>query len=275
MLDDVSVFGNDLVPWLMAMLGAISLAGLRLLPIFFLLAPFNLAGMQAGLLRGGIIFSLSLFFIPMLWQAALARPHPMAAVGDLPIFFVIGKELFIGLVLAFALNMPFWIADGLGAIIDTQSGEQLGGMVNPGTGEETTANGIFLSLVAMAVLLEAGFFSHVLMPILADSYAAWPIDAMGPATDGTILTFFMRMFSGLIYTALVIAMPFLIGMVLIDIGLAYASRFVPTLSPFFLSMGAKVLMVSVLLLAYHQMLVRHFLGLMAMFDGLIPRLGGG
>ncbi|KMW56383.1 Type III secretion inner membrane protein [Candidatus Rhodobacter oscarellae] len=274
MLTDLGIEDN-LVPLLFTALSAFLLAGLRWLPVIMLLPAFTLVGLPNGLLRGGLMLGLSLFHIPILWPLVQDRPHPMSPIAETPILLIVGKELFIGLLIAFALSAPFWIASAMGNIIDTQSGEQMNGFVDPSSGEEGSPNGTFLMLTLLAVFVEVGFFSHVLLPAVLDSYGAWPVATFAPTGLGPLLDFFMRLFGGLIVSAAGLAMPFIIAMLLIDIGLAFATRFVPSINPFFLSMGSKVMIVSILLVLYFPILIDHFLGFADFRGSILHGLVGG
>lgn len=266
MIDDVFLFGDSLLPILFGFMAALVLSGLRLLPVVFILPIFTLAGYTAGVLRSGIIFVLGLFHVPIIWGALGDRPHLMSPIGDLPMILVIGKELFIGIIIACLLSLPFWIATIAGNIIDTQSGEQLGEQIDPGTGQDTTATGTFLGLVAMGIFLEAGFFSLILAPIIAESYAAWPLAELVPAPGALLAGFFAKLLGTMMYYALTIIMPFFVGMFLIDIGLGYTSRFVPAINPFFLSLGFKVLYLTLLHILYASTMEMHFLALSDLFE---------
>lgn len=266
MIEDAFVFGDSLVPIFLGFMSALVLSGLRLLPVVYILPIFTLAGYTAGLLRGGIVFGLGLFHVPIIWGALGVRPDLLAPIGDLPIILVIGKELFIGIIVACLLSLPFWIATMAGNIIDTQSGEQLGEQIDPGTGQDTTATGTYLGLLAMGIFLEAGFFSLILAPIIADSYAAWPLGELILVPGPLLVGFFSKLLGTMLYYALTIIMPFVVGMFLIDIGLAYTSRFVPSINPFFLSLSFKVLYLSLLHIMYSTTMEMHFLALSDLFE---------
>lgn len=266
MIDDAYLFGESLIAIFLGFNSALVLSGLRLLPVVYILPIFTLAGYTAGVLRGGIVFGLSLFHVPIIWAALGDRTNPIAPIGDLPIMLVIGKEVFIGIIIACLLSLPFWIATIAGNIIDTQSGEQIGEQIDPGTGQDTTATGTYLGLVAMGIFLEAGFFALILGPIIADSYAAWPLGELIPVPGPLLVGFFAKLLGTMMYYALTIIMPFFVGMFLIDIGLGYTSRFVPAINPFFLSLSFKVLYLTLLHILYASTMELHFLALSDLFE---------
>ncbi|QIK39144.1 hypothetical protein GWK36_06990 [Caldichromatium japonicum] len=51
---------------------------------------------------------------------------------------LLGKEVFIGLMLGFSAAIPFWIADGVGYFIDNQRGTTMASSIDSMTGVQTS-----------------------------------------------------------------------------------------------------------------------------------------
>ena len=236
----------------MAML-AVLLGTLRFVPIIMVMPPFNMANITMGLLRGGVLLGMSLFFFPQSLEAVLTLEGQHDVYEQL--LWLLPKEVLVGLIIAIILSAPFWIAFSSGAILDAQSGAQLAGMIDPSLGEETTPHATFFQIVMLALALQAQLFVLMATEILPASYELWPLHSALPEISTTIFDFAARLLGFMLYSALVVILPFAAGLFMIDMGLAYLSRFVPSMNPFFLSMSAKMVFVSVFAVVYHTFLL--------------------
>jgi type III secretion protein T len=91
--------------------------------------------------------------------------------------------------------------------------------------------------------------------MLFDSYRIWPLSSLTPAVASPLLIeVLLRALSGLLVTALKVAAPFVILMLMIEIAFGLLSRFAPMLNVFFLVLPLKVLALATMLLLYGMVL---------------------
>lgn len=245
---------------------ALALGSLRLIPILILFPPFNMASLSVGLVRSGIVLGLSVFYFPNI----LAVVIELKINGNLynNLLWLLPKEIFIGLLVALVMSLPFWIAFSSGAFVDNQSGAQLGEMIDPGTREEATANASFFQLIMLALVLQANVFVLLATEILPESYEVWPLLEALPAFTSQSFRFFFELLGFVLSSALIIVGPFVAGLLMLDLGLAYLSRFVPSQNPFFLSMSGKIAFVVIFSVLYHRYLVSYLSEFLSFFRNL-------
>jgi type III secretion protein T len=208
---------------------------LRLL-VFFFFVPFMGGESVPGQLRVALAFMLSLFVYPTV--AGLTPP------GDWTAFFlwlliVIGKEVLVGLILAYAVSVIFWVMLSSGFILDNQRGAGMGQVTDPASGESTSLFGGFLHEITVYLFFSTGAFVQVITMLLASYGACPPGFEPAPGSDVGIPLFLMGQFSRLMTLVLVFSAPIVLICLLSDISLGIINRFAPQLNVFFLSMPIK------------------------------------
>ena len=186
---------------------------------------------------------------------ALAIGIPAAAASDMQLpsggmvsvsgIAMILSEITLGLALGFALQIGFAAAMLAGELISNTMGLGFASMVNPMSGQQSTAVGQFLSMVATFLFLATG--GHlVFIAIIIDSYVALPpgMAWLSHAAIGGIIQF-----GGLIFAAgLSIALPVGFAMIMVQIVMAVIARSTPSLNLFAVGLPATLL-AGILLLA--------------------------
>ncbi len=90
-----------------------------------------------------------------------------------------------------------------------------------------------------------------MLSLLFDSYAAWPLSSLMPVVASPLLVeLLLKALAQLLTTALTVAAPFVIMMLLIEVAFGLLSRFAPLLNVFFVVLPLKVLALAVMLLLY-------------------------
>lgn len=207
----------------------------------FLLLPMFSTETVPAMVRNSIFVAMgviSLMIQPPLLVSTLA---PQQWVG------LIAKEVLVGLTIGFFFGSVLWALQGAGEIIDAKVGATLAQVVDPLSGNQTSLNGAFLGRLASVVFLFSGGLSMVVQ-VVVQSYAIWPIAAPMPRLDGATLVLFEGEFGRLMVLATLFAAPVLSALFLIDLCLGLINRFAQQLNVFTLSMSLKAFASTALIL---------------------------
>ncbi|SEK24777.1 type III secretion protein T [Roseateles sp. YR242] len=232
---------------------------LRVYAIFLVLPATSDQALQ-GPVRNGLCICLALFIA---WGQPASLVHDMDMVR---LVTTLGKEAMIGLVLGFAASTVFWVAEGVGVLIDNQAGYNNVQQTNPLSGEQSTPIGNLLSQLAISGFYLLGGMM-VLTGLLFDSFHWWPIGRLAPAWS-TMLEDFVQVQTGhYLETMIKIAAPALLVLMLIDLGFGILSKTADKLEPNNLAQPVKgavaIAMLSVLVAVFFEQ-VRPALSLQAL-----------
>ena len=208
----------------------------RVAPLF-VLAPLFSSPILPGRVRGIVAVGLSVGLSPLV--ASTGVP-----VATLELFGLIAKELLIGLAFAFALGALFAALAVAGSLLDTMIGFSFGALVDPVTGTQSAVLTQAYGLVAIMIFIAIGGDGWVIQG-LARTYELVPADsfpqlgAMVAGVDDAFVTIFA--------SAIQVAGPVLLALVLTDAAFGMVSRVVPQLNVFQVGFPAKVLVGLVLM----------------------------
>ena len=198
----------------------------------FLLLPMFSSETIPAMVRNSIFVSLGVVSL------ALQPPLDTAILAPAQWATILVKEVFVGLVIGFFFGSVLWALESAGQIIDTKVGATLAQIVDPLSGHQTSLNGAFLGRLASVVFIASGGLS-LLLRVIMESYAIWPIAAPMPVLDGRSLALFEGEFGRLMVLATLFAAPVLTVLFLIDAALGLMNRFAQQLNVFTLSMSIK------------------------------------
>jgi flagellar biosynthesis protein FliR len=215
--------------------------------------PQRLAGFILVLARVSPLFAIAPLFssklVPMRVRAIVAVGlaiglSPVVARGhhiDLDAFnlaALIGKEILIGLAFAYTLAALFAAVTVAGSLLDTLIGFSFGSLVDPVTGNQSTVLQQLYTMVALLVFIAIGGDAWVIEG-LARTYEVVPLSdypALGPLIAGAN-TAFVKVFA----SALQVAAPVLLAILVTDAGFGMVSKVVPQLNVFQVGFPSKVL----------------------------------
>lgn len=198
----------------------------------FLLLPMFSSETVPALVRNSIFVSLGVVSL------ALQPPLDPSLLGPGQWATIILKEVFVGIVIGFFFGSVLWALEAAGNIIDTKVGATLAQVVDPLSGHQTSLNGALLGRLAGVLFVASGGLS-LLLRVLMESYAIWPVASPMPALTGSSLALFEGEFGRLMVLATLFAAPVLTVLFLIDAGLGLMNRFAQQLNVFTLSMSIK------------------------------------
>ncbi len=160
----------------------------------------------------------------------------------LPFIALLLKELFIGVSLAFIVNLIFEAARVAGTLTDTMAGSNNAQLYVPQLGQQVS---LFSSLkVQLAVVLFLTLNGHhIVIEALADSLVAIPLDRFPQFSQGAwpFFDLMIRVFADLLAISLALAAPTMLATFLTDLALGAINRVAPQIQVFFISMAIKPL----------------------------------
>ncbi len=206
-----------------------------------LVLPLMPASLVGGLSRNAIILSIALFLTP-------AAIDSVAMIGDTYRWFgIMVKEVLVGALIGLALGTIFWVAAGVGFLIDNQTGTQNASIFDPMSGAPSGPTSSFLQQFVTVLFLASGGMI-ALIDLLVQSYSIWPVEKPLPLMRPQVVEFVVQQTALIIERTLLLAAPVIVVLLLLDLGLGIVNRFVPTIDAFTLAMPIKSL-AAILMLA--------------------------
>jgi type III secretion protein T len=211
---------------------------MRIAPIVAL-SPFLGAKLPGGV-KIGLALSLSLVFLPHVIGAA----HLPAPTFDMTFLAYSLKELLMGFIIAFLINIPFYIAQSAGVLIDFQRGSSALQVNDPILSTQASPIGLLYNYVFIVLFYQIGgvfiFFQGIM-----NSFTAIPADAFMPAVFFNIHHGFWKFIMALLtkFTAISmqLAAPSLVAILMTDMFLGIANRLAQQVQISFLGMSLKSL----------------------------------
>ncbi len=192
---------------------------------------FSMGGI-AGVGRLAFAIAMALAATPI----ALAGPPPPESVGGF--VAVVGGNVALGLLLGWLTGLALAIFQSAGSIVDLTSGFSVGTLLDPAT---NTPSAVVSRLFSMAFV--AIFFVSDAHQVMAGAYlrtfeASSPTQVPVFGADTTAMA--ARSMSELLLAALEIAAPLLGALLLAEVALALAARFVPQANIFLIGLPLKI-----------------------------------
>jgi flagellar biosynthetic protein FliR len=216
-------------------------------------------GFILTLARIGPLFVLApLFSSKMLPKRArvviavgLAVGMAQLSIGDaavptdaLSLFGLLLKEILVGFAFAFALAALFAAIATAGSFLDTLIGFSFGGTVDPINGMQTGILTQLYSMIGVAIFVAIGGDAWVIRG-LANTYEVIPMAAMPDL--GTMVGGAQQVFSGIFLSAVQVAAPVMLAVIITDAAFGVVSRVMPQLNVFAVGFPAKILIGFVLI----------------------------
>lgn len=204
-----------------------------------------------AMIRNGVMVVMSVALLPLTKEQLVGVPLELPNIAMLII-----KEAIIGLVLGYAMSIPFWAARGAGFVMDMQRGSMSALFFSPTIGGMVSPLGNLLAQLAITLLFTSGGFMLLLETIML-SYQVWPLDKFMPDFNPKAAEFFLKQLDLLLYTTILIAAPFIGIMLVIDIGTGLVGRYLPQLNIFLVAMPIKSALVFLILIFYIGIIGRY------------------
>jgi len=163
--------------------------------------------------------------------------HAKIDLDTLPFVLTIFKELLVGLAFAYGLSALFAAVQAAGALLDTLIGFSFGALIDPITGNNASILSQAYSLVGIAVFIAINGDAWVIQG-LNHTYDLVPLvdyPALGSMVAGV-----QHAFTGIFVSAVELAAPVLIAVIITDAAFGVVARVVPQLNVFSVGFPAKV-----------------------------------
>lgn len=209
--------------------------------------PLFSVGALPPAVRITLLGGFGLCLLPML---GLQQATALARLDGVSLGLLLAKEMMLGLGLGLVGSMAFWAVHAAGAIIANQAGLAMAATLDPLSAEEDALLGGFLvQLLSVLFLASGGLLS--LLGVLYESFRVWPVAQAVPSIDAQLwLDAAQQAFRLVAEMALRVAAPFVLLMLMVELGLGLFGRYAPQLNVFFLALPLKAAVLLVLLLLY-------------------------
>jgi flagellar biosynthetic protein FliR len=198
----------------------------------FIVAPLFSSKMLPLRARGVCAVALAVGLSPLALKDAKVPTDALSIAG------LIGKEALVGFAFAFAVSVLFAAVSVAGSFLDTLIGFSYGGLVDPVNGNQTAVLSTLYSLVGVMVFIAIGGDTWMIQGI-AKTYDLVGLTEM-PAI-GTLVGGAQHTFASIFVSAVEIAAPVLIALIVTDAGFGVVSRVMPQLNVFAVGFPAKIL----------------------------------
>ena len=249
------------------MLVVLVLVAARPLGFIALMPLFGRFHLTVGFLRGAVLAAMIMPVLPGAIMQVAVQPGLVTA-GAMP--GLIGRELIVGVVLGVLTGIPFWAAMAAGEFVDAQRGASMALLFDPGSGTEESLTGTLLLLVCVLVLATAGMLIPALFGPLYASYEVIPLLEPLPPLDPAQGALALALLDTLLRAGIILALPMIVPLLLVEMGLVIATKYIPQLNAMFLAMSVKQALFVILMLAYATLLARYAMGMLG-----DPALGPG
>jgi flagellar biosynthetic protein FliR len=203
----------------------------RISPLF-VVAPLFSSKMIPLRARGVAAVALAVGLSPIALKGGKVPTDAMSIAG------LIGKEALVGFAFAFAVAVLFAAVSAAGSFLDTLIGFSFGGLVDPVNGNQSSVLSQLYTLVGVMVFIAIGGDTWMLEGLAKtyDLIGLTQMPALGALVGGAQHTF-----STIFISAVELAAPVLIALIITDAGFGVVSRVMPQLNVFAVGFPAKIL----------------------------------
>jgi flagellar biosynthesis protein FliR len=203
----------------------------RIAPLF-VIAPMFSSRMIPARARGVAAVAIAVGLSP------LAAKDTKIATDAMSIGGLVVKEILIGLAFAFTIQALFAAVSAAGSLLDTAIGFSFGALLDPMNNQQSGILSQVYSLIGVMVFVVIGGDAWVIRG-LAETYHVVPLDRM-PAL-GALVGGVQNAFAHLLLSAIEVAAPVLLAVIITDVAFGLVSRVMPQLNVFAVGFPAKIL----------------------------------
>jgi flagellar biosynthetic protein FliR len=202
----------------------------RVTPLF-VIAPLFSSQIIPPHVRGIIAVGISIGLAPIALHGQHVPSDPLALLG------LVVEGLLVGLGFAFTLAVLMGAVESAGSVIDVLSGFSYGQLINPMNNQESAVTARFYSLVGTLIFLVIDGDAWTLRG-LARTFQLVPLTS-GPRLK-SLVGGAEQVFTTVFASALEVAAPVLVALLITDVAFGVVSRVVPQLNVFAVGFPTKV-----------------------------------
>lgn len=204
--------------------------------------------------------------------------HPPILEINLHYYFLIIKELLVGILIGFVGYIIMSVIQIAGGFIDFQMGFSMANVIDPQTGAQSPLMGQYLYTIALLFLLSTNGH-HLLLNGIFNSYQLIPINGTFiPFGHASFLEFIIKAFSETFVIAIQLSLPVIGSLFLVDVALGIVARTVPQLNIFVVGIPVKIIAGFIVLFlgmtTMIQVMTRLFEFLLITMRNLMQLIGG-
>ena len=198
----------------------------------FVVAPLFSSKMIPVRARGVAAVALAIGMSPLALRNGTIPTDALSLAG------LLGKEALVGFAFAFSIAVLFAAVSIAGSFLDTLIGFSYGGLVDPVNCNQSSVLSQLYTLIGVMVFIAIGGEAWMVQG-LAKTYDLVGITDM-PAL-GALVGGAQHTFASIFVSAVEIAAPVLIALIITDAGFGVVSRVMPQLNVFAVGFPAKIL----------------------------------
>lgn len=241
-----------------SLLTLVALCSLRLYAAMLVLPATSEGSLQGGT-RAGVALTLGAF---------IAWGQPLSVAGSMSpglLVAILAKEALLGAMLGFAAATVFWVAEGVGMLIDNQAGYNNVQQSNPLNGQQSTPVGNLLSQMAICGFYMVGGFL-AFTALIMDSFRWWPLKALAPDGAALLERFVQTQVTSYSQAVIKLAFPLVVALMLIDLGIGLIAKTADKLEPNNLAQPIKAAVALLLLMSFVALFFDQMQGQLALHD---------
>ena len=187
--------------------------------------------------------------LALAWLTVLSMPlggDVLPAPGAVDWAIAIAGELMIGLAFGLVVLLPNAAVHVAGWLVDVQAGLSAGALFNPGAqGEMQSMLGAALMLVTTVLFFTLDLHVELYRALVASVQ----VIPLGQVRGGLDPAGFFGLLGSSFLLGLMLVAPVVLGLLAVDIGVAYATRSMPQANVYFLMLPLKVVIALLLMVA--------------------------
>jgi flagellar biosynthetic protein FliR len=198
----------------------------------FVVAPLFSSKMIPMRARGVAAVALAIGLSPLAMKDQHVPTDALSLAG------LIGKEALVGFAFAFSISVLFAAVSVAGSFLDTLIGFSFGGLVDPVNGNQSTVLSQLYTLIGVMVFIAIGGEAWMVQGLAKtyDLVGLTDMPALGALVGGAQHTF-----ASIFVSAIELAAPVVIALIITDAGFGVVSRVMPQLNVFAVGFPAKIL----------------------------------
>jgi flagellar biosynthetic protein FliR len=198
----------------------------------FVLAPLFSSKMVPMRARGIAAVALAVGLSPLALKDGKVPTDALSLAG------LVGKEALVGFAFTFSIAVLFAAVSAAGSFLDTLIGFSYGGLVDPVNGNQSSVLSQLYTLVGVMVFIAIGGDTWMIQGLAKtyDLVGLTDMPALGALVGGAQHTF-----ATIFISAVELAAPVLIALIITDAGFGVVSRVMPQLNVFAVGFPAKIL----------------------------------
>jgi flagellar biosynthesis protein FliR len=198
----------------------------------FIVAPLFSSKMFPPRARGVAAVALAVGLSPLAMKDQHVPTDALSLAG------LVGKEALVGFAFAFTISVLFAAVSVAGSFLDTLIGFSYGGLVDPVNGNQSSVLSQLYTLVGVMVFIAIGGEAWMVQGLAKtyDLVGITELPALGALVGGAQHTF-----ASVFVSAVELAAPVMIALIITDAGFGVVSRVMPQLNVFAVGFPAKIL----------------------------------